>query len=101
MTTRTPIYIILPIMILLIISYILSERTKRLETENKVDKNKFIDDYKLQNIISSTALLLSVVGFIIYIIEKHREYGTDFSWVKFLSGNLKCRHYTPEKAKLL
>lgn len=98
-TTRTPFYILIPVLVLLIASYITSITKKRNETEKNEEAAKRAARW--QHGLANTALVLSIVGFIIYAVEKKREYKTKFSWVKFFSGNLECRKYTPKSAKLI
>ncbi len=98
-TTRTPFYIMIPVLILLIGSYIASISKKRNESE----KNEKDAEYasKWQDGLAYTALGLSILGFIIYVFEKKREYTNQFSWLKFFSGNIHCSKYTPYSAKLI
>jgi len=97
-TTRTPFYIMIPVLILLIASYITSITKKRNETEKKEEAAKHAE--KWQHGLAHAALVLSIIGFIIYVVEKKREYKSKFNLVKFFSGNLECRKYTPKAALL-
>jgi hypothetical protein len=87
------------LIILMIASYILSNLAKKkLEDKNEEEYKKL----KLaQNIIFIILLILSVSGFTIYLIEKYIEYKGQYSILKFVFGNPKCRKYTPSDAKIL
>ena len=45
-------------------------------------------------------IVIVSIGFIIYFIEKYREYKHDFSLLTFIFGNISCRKYTSDSAKL-
>jgi hypothetical protein len=98
-TSRAPFYIMIPVLILLIASYIASIAKKRNETTTP-DPNAAKRAQMIQYGLANGAFVLSLIGFAIYAIEKRREYAGSFSWLKFFSGNLKCRGYTPKHAKL-
>ena len=63
----------------------------------KLDKNLEM----AQNIIFITNILVILIGFSIYYIEKRREYTKNFSLLKFIFGNPTCKKYTPKKAKFM
>jgi len=79
--------------------YILSKLAK-----NKLEHKKE-DEYKnlkmAQNILFIILIILGVVGFLIYMVEKSREYKSKFSIMKFIFGSPKCRKFTPTDAKIL
>jgi hypothetical protein len=62
----------------------------------KLDKNLEI----VQNMIFISNIAVILVGFSVYYIEKRREYSKNFSFLKFVFGTPKCKHFTPKKAKL-
>ena len=62
----------------------------------KLDKNLEI----AQNIIFLTTIVVILMGFSIYYIEKKREYKNNFSLLKFIFGTPNCKHFTPKKAKV-
>lgn len=98
MTTRTPIYVMITVLILLLASYIMSISKQRYEKENNEAAMKHSE--RIQNILAVTALVVSFIGFVVYAIEKRLEYKDEFRWSKFFSGNLQCKGYTPVEAKL-
>jgi hypothetical protein len=98
-TTRTSFPIMMIIILLLLTSYILGSFAKKKKEENNEEEYKKL---KLaQNIIFIILLVLAIIGFIIYGIEKYREYHKDFSLLKFIFGNPRCRRYTPTAAKII
>lgn len=98
-TTRVSFPIMLLIIILLLVSYILSSIAKKKKEENNEEEYK---KYKLvQNILFIIIIVLGSLGFIIYLIEKYREYKSNFSILKFIFGNPVCRKFTPNEAKIL
>lgn len=112
-TTRTPFYIMLMVVVLLLASYIASIAKSR-HAKNLAESNPKPSDSAgaemqarhdtakaWQYGLAYAALGISIVGFIIYFIEKRREYGSSFTLAKFFSGNLKCRGYTPASVKLV
>jgi len=98
-TTRAPFYIMIMVLILLIASYIFSITKKRNEKDKNEEGAKQAENW--QNGLAYTALGLSIVGFVIYTIEKKIEYKSDFSWIKYISGGVECRNFTPNSAKLI
>jgi ABC-type multidrug transport system fused ATPase/permease subunit len=98
-TSRTHLYIILPVLLLLVASYILSISRKRHESEKNEKVAKRAKTW--QNALALTALILSVLGALFYLFEKRREYKEDFLWYRFLAGNMECRNYTQPSAQLL
>jgi Ca2+/Na+ antiporter len=98
MTTRTPFYIMIIIIVLLLIAYILSITRQRKEKEGDHDGAAKV--MSVQYNLTITAIILTVVGFVIYYIEKKKEYRSNFSLQNFILGNVKCREYTPIRAQL-
>jgi Ca2+/Na+ antiporter len=79
--------------------YILGTIAKKKLEEKKEEEYKQL---KLaQNILFIILCLTGIIGFIVYFIEKYREYSPKFSIAKFIIGDTVCRHYTPKKAKLI
>lgn len=62
----------------------------------KLDKNLEL----AQNMVFIANIAVILVGFSIYYIEKKREYSKNFSFLKFVFGTPKCKHFTPKNAKL-
>jgi hypothetical protein len=71
----------------------------------KKKKDKKEEEYRklksAENVIFIMVSVISVIGFIIYGLEKYREYGNDFSMIKFIIGTPICRKYTPRSAKII
>ena len=60
----------------------------------------FIDMYakhmpKIRTAVIALILLLTLIGFLIYLGNKKKEFGKNFNFIKFLFGNPVCKHYTP------
>lgn len=86
-------------LILLLIVYVLDSKKSR-SLKNKDDKNvKLIE--KIQIIIIITSVIINIIGFSIYIVEKKMEYKNQFKFWKFLIGKPECRNFNPDNAKLL
>ena len=103
LTTKNNIYITLIILLLLLIVYILQihrnsiynkiENNKIELEEELIELNKNINNVKLsQYIIIGIALLITIIGFILYYKEKKEEYGEGWSTLKFIFGNNKCKN---------
>lgn len=97
-TTRTPFPVMILVLVLLLASYIASIAKKRHETEKHELERKNADRW--QKSLSMTAFIISIIGFVFYAIEKKKEYKSKFEWLKFFSGNLQCRKFTPVKARI-
>lgn len=98
-TTRVSFPIMIILLVLMMVSYILGNIAKKKLEEKKDEEYKKL---KLaQNIMFILLIVVTTVGFLIYFIEKLREYNGAFSVIKFLSGNTKCRQYTPADARIL
>lgn len=98
-TTRVPLFIMIIVLILLISSYIVSITKKRNEKDKNEEGAKRAENW--QNGLAYTALGLSIVGFVMYTIEKKMEYKSKFSLLKFISGDIQCRNFTPKSARLI
>tara|TARA_B100000513_G_scaffold175383_1_gene92032 strand:+ start:239 stop:835 length:597 start_codon:yes stop_codon:yes gene_type:complete len=62
----------------------------------QIDKNLEL----AQTMVFLSTLVVIIIGFGIYYIEKRREYSKHFSLLKFIFGNPTCKHSTPKRAKL-
>lgn len=99
---RSPNSITVPVIALLMLVYLMNLRKRQLaygeedDTERKVKQVTYI-----QTAVTVLAAVLSILGFVIYMAEKMREYGDDFSFAQFVVGKVDCRNYTPSSAKLL
>lgn len=102
-TTRCPFIIMIIVLILLMIVYMISATKSRYESDegNTIMQEKAKQIGYIQNGVAIIAFILSIIGFIIYLIEKHGEYGDEFSILKFLIGDVMCKNYTPSKVKII
>lgn len=98
-TTKLSFPIMILLLALLMIYYILGSIAKRKDAEGKEEEYNRLR--MVQNILFIIICIISLIGFIIYFIEKYREYSPNFSIVKFLVGNNICRKYTPKSAKII
>jgi len=65
------------------------------------DNSNLINKLKLLEQTSfALAIVIGVMGFLIYYIEKKREYKNNFSLFKFIMGVKKCKGKTPKSAKI-
>lgn len=86
------------LVILLMVVYISDNYSGYLKSLPNVDSN-LIEKLKLLEKISfGLALVIGIVGFVIYFIEKKREYKGNFSPFKFIFGVKKCKGKTPKSA---
>lgn len=86
------------LVLLLMIVYISDNYASYLKSLPNIDSN-LIEKLKLLEKISfGVALVIGIVGFGIYFIEKRREYKNNFSFFKFIFGVKKCKGKTPKSA---
>lgn len=97
LTTRSPLYITFTVLGLLLIAYLLNTT----KAKYKDDPTKQQQLQKIQNNLAAFSFVLSAIGFVIYTIEKRREYGAAFDWLKYFTGDIKCKYYTPSVAKIV
>ena len=114
LTTKTHLYTTLIILMLLLIVYILQihkntlyqelEKEQKLEKDQKqqeieqkeldqklIELEKYINNIQLsQHIIIGSALVITIIGFIYYYIEKKREYKDNWNSLKFIFGKNVC-----------
>lgn len=98
MTVRTKLPFLLVTLALLCAAYVarLIER-RRLAIDEKRD----VGELQLaQKVLAGVAFASTVIGFVIYGLEKRREYRKGFSWISFLLGNTNCKNFTPKDAKV-
>ena len=98
-TTRVSFPIMVILVLIMMVMYILSKIAKHKLEQKKEEEYKTL---KLaQNILFIILIIFGVVGFLIYFVEKSREYKGKFSFLKFLFGTPVCRKFTPADAKIL
>lgn len=98
-TCRCPLFIMIIVLILLMVIYIINATKSRYENENNNVKASQVD--RLQKIIAIIAFVFSIIGFLMYLFEKYYEYGDEFSIVKFITGDVLCRNYTPSYLRFI
>lgn len=96
-TTRCNAWITLVVLALLLASYVASLSKRHNDGKDDAAARRAA---RAQRWLALAALAVSAAGFLLYVVEKRREYGRDFTWTRFFSGNLHCRRFTPEDAKL-
>lgn len=87
-------YFMCSILILIIVSFLQNNKeyliTKEYKTNLDLMYIKYID--KIQFILIIIMVLITIVGFIIYLGEKETEYGEKFNISKFVLGTNTCKH---------
>jgi uncharacterized membrane protein YobD (UPF0266 family) len=104
MTTRAPFTIACLTVLLLLGVYIVNIRREQMVAtgSDAPDDKAFVERLEaIQYAMIATSVIISVVGFVVYAIEKSREYGDDFELLTFIFGNAECRNFTPNAAKVL
>jgi hypothetical protein len=89
-TTKTNIYITLNVILLFSMIYILQLYKNSLDEDqdNEKDKEKISN---LQIFIVIIAVIVSFIGFIMYYLEKKKEYKENWSTKDFLFGRTDCK----------
>lgn len=106
LTTRCHIYFWVPIILLMATAYLL-DIYKKSDLENNESDNflKKIMSYEkteqIQSILLYVAFSLTIIGSIIYFIQKYIEYGDDFSILTFIVGNTYCKNNTDLQPSLI
>ena len=98
-TSRLSFVFIVIVLILLLVCYIIGTIAKKKQKEKKEEEYKQLK--LIENIIFIIVSVISAIGFIIYAVEKYREYGKEFSLLKFIIGTPVCRNHTPASAKII
>lgn len=78
--------------IIFIVSMIYKQRIER--GEHKKQENKKIYDY-MRIALVFIIIMLTLIGFLIYLGNKKREFGSKFQFLRFLFGNPVCRNSSP------
>lgn len=89
-TTKTNLYITLNIIVLFLIIYLLQLYKNTLidDEDNKIYKEKISN---LQIFIVIIAIIVSIIGFIMYYLEKKEEYKNNWNYTNFLIGTIDCK----------
>lgn len=99
-STRIEVKYWLVLIILLCIIYVLQ---LNIESENKKelpDSKKIENISKIQKIILYISVIITIIGFLIYLGEKKHEYKKSFNYSTFFSGVAKCKNDDYDKIKL-
>ena len=103
LTTRTPFYISIIVILLLVSVFAFDIYIQRYQQNSELteDQQEQIDTMKnIRMTIVMFTFILTCVGVFIYYREKKIEYREKFNTFTFLNGNPKCKNYTPKKALL-
>jgi cell division protein FtsW (lipid II flippase) len=89
-TTKTNLYITLNVIILFLIIYLLQLYKNSLnnDQDNEINKEKISN---LQIFIAIIAFIVSLIGFIMYYLEKKKEYKDNWNYTNFLIGTIDCK----------
>jgi hypothetical protein len=95
-STRVHLSVWIGLIILLGIIYLLQLYENILKDKNQSSNAVTIENIQVgKKILSYFSLVVTLIGFIIYLGEKKLEYGNEFSYLTFILGNPKCKGYTP------
>ena len=94
-STRTHYLFCLTSLILLMGVYVINMNKDKVEAEKRHQLEN------AQTVLLVVAVIINLIGFGIYLIEKINEYGSEFRIMHFFEGTTVCRHYTPQSAKIL
>jgi hypothetical protein len=91
LTTRMNIKFWIPFILMLTTIYILQLNIEN-ENKNENPNTEKIEKYKnYQKILVKLSLLVTILGFLVYLGEKKYEYGNSFKFSTFISGVIKCK----------
>lgn len=78
---------------LLCVYYILLDLITYYEKKENPHEETYINKLKtIKTYIMNTAFLVVVIGFLLYFLKEKKDYGKNFSIVKFFRGVKKCKH---------
>lgn len=87
-TTRTNYKYLFTIVLVLLAIVIIEKYKKYYEIK---DEEKKVENLKQINVyLSYLSIILTVVGFLVYLNEKYKEYGKNWSWNRFIMGKTFC-----------
>ena len=98
-TTRSHYFFTIATIVFLLIIYVLESAKNRNIKENNPAEVAKIN--KQQLILALIAIAINLVGFVVYVIEKKKEYKTHFKLFDFIVGTPNCRRHTPHSAKIV
>lgn len=89
MVTKSKWYFSLTAISLLLADQVLKNHIAYLRKQDpSADVSRF---EKARTVLEISMVVLIVVGYAHYFILQRRDYGSDFSWPKFVFGTVKCR----------
>ena len=97
--SKTEYVFFVPILIITAIIYVLylkrEELKKHEESASKEEKEKIEKKYqmiiKVNNVLIGGILLLTVIGFLVYMGRKKYEYKNKFDYLTFIFGKIECK----------
>lgn len=93
LSTKTHMYVAIVIIILFFTMYVISYRIKFLKNnevyQNEEELDKLIN---VNNYLLLVTLIITILGVLNYLYLKYCEYNKEFSLIKFILGNSKCRN---------
>lgn len=99
MSTRLPFSMLTLVLVFLFAMYIIHLRVKKKRSMGNDEEAKKLD--RLKKILFFVIVALVLVGFVLYMVEKKKEYGRSFAWSTFLVGKTKCRRYTSVNNRII
>jgi hypothetical protein len=87
-TTKTHLYVTSIIILFFLVIYVLQLQKNSLDQDENKDTISQIST--AQNILALIAFIITIIGFILYYIEKTTEYKEKFIFYKFIFGTTDC-----------
>jgi len=89
LTTHSHYWVTLIVIILLMCIFLINSLTEKYTKDKDEQKLKNIN--KIQIALFILALVVSIIGFLMYLFAKKQEFGKDFNINKFFLSSKKCR----------
>jgi hypothetical protein len=89
-TTKTHLYITSIIILFFLVIYVLQLQKNSLDQDENKDTISQIST--AQNILALIAFIITIIGFILYYIEKSNEFKENFDSYKFIFGTTDCNN---------
>lgn len=103
--TRMTIEFFVPLIAILSVLYLIGIHIDVSENANKTEENKVTKEFqqnkikklkKIKIALFFVAIIVTIMGFLLYLGEKNIEYGKNFKLSSFFLGEVKCKHDTPD-----